>query len=65
MCRTYQKLISLVVVMSFSVLFLSGEGYAAAPIVKLVIDPDTPEVDVGAEPIAIATQASSSNLTYT
>lgn len=65
MCRTYQKLISLVVVVSFSMLFLSGEGYAAAPTVKLVIYPDTPELAVGAEPIAIAAQASGLNLTYT
>lgn len=65
MCRTYQKLISLVVVISFSVLLLVEKGYAAAPTVKLVISPDTTEVSVGAEPIAIATQASGSNLAYT
>jgi hypothetical protein len=64
MRQTFRKLISLVVLMSCSVLLLGGEGYAAAPIVELMVFPDTSEVSIGAEPIAIAARASGSNLTY-
>jgi hypothetical protein len=59
-----QKLISIVVLISFGVLFLFGEGYAAAPTVKLVVDPDKTDIYVGAVPIAIVTQASGTKLAY-
>lgn len=64
MCKKGQKLINIVVLISFSVLLLFEEGYAAAPTVKLVVEPDKTDIYVGADPIAIATQASGLNLTY-
>lgn len=42
-----------------------GTGYAAAPTVKLIVNPNKTDVDLGSEPIALTAKASGSNLTYT
>ncbi len=45
------------------VVVLSGSGYAA-PSVKLIINPNRTEVELGTEPIALTAKATGANLTY-
>lgn len=55
--------IAVILIASYMVL-LFGEGYAATPTVKLVVDPDTTDVYVGSEPISLTAEASGSGLTF-
>jgi hypothetical protein len=43
---------------------LFGEGYAAAPTVKLIVNPDTTNVYVGSEPISLTAEVTGSGLTF-
>ncbi len=65
MYRPYQKLISTVVFVSFSILCVSVEGYAAAPTVKFITNPNNTEFYIGTGKIFITAQTSGKNLTYT
>ncbi len=43
---------------------LVGSGYAAEPSVRLIVNPNKTDVDLGSDPIALTAKATGSNLTY-
>ena len=42
----------------------TGSGYAAVPSVKLIINPNKTDVNLGSDPIALTAKATGANLTY-
>jgi len=64
MFRKSLKLSIAVVVIASYIMLLFGEGYAAAPTVKLVVNPDTTDVYAGSEPVVLTAETSGSGLTF-
>ncbi len=64
MFRKRLKLSIVVVLIAAYMMLLLGDGFAAAPAVKLIVNPDTPEVYAGSEPVALTAEASGSGLTF-
>ncbi len=64
MFRKRLKLSIVVALIAAYMMLLLGDGFAAAPAVKLIVNPDTPDVYTGSEPVALTAEASGSGLTF-
>jgi len=64
MFRKSLKLSIAVVLIASHIMLLVGDGYAAAPTVKLIVNPNKTDVYVGSESVALTAKASGSGLQF-
>jgi len=65
MFRHTQKFVIVLVFLTVNIGLLSGECFAAAPAIRLVVNPNKTDVALGSGPIALTARARGKNLTYT
>lgn len=64
MCKKVQKCTSIILLVFLSSFWFSGESYPADPKVRIIVNPNTTEVEAGAEPLALTAQAIGTKLKY-
>lgn len=64
MSNTYQKLVLLLIFIVWGGGFLGNHSFASAPSIRLIANPNTTEIRVGSDPIAITAKVAGKNLQY-
>jgi len=65
MFRHTQRFAIVLIFLTVNIVVLSGECSAAAPAIRLVVNPNKTDVTLGSGPIALTARARGKNLTYT